>query len=304
MALISFLSTLHPCSGLWDEYRYDLIIVFLSVGLHDWQTHTHIQRNTSIRAVKNKTERIVSAHLRQTKRSQADAVFLTDSAFGAASAQGQLKGVRPCQSIQECWETAAYVCEGVFAGLCVCVRGSGGARWAVSWPEPRPDFINQGRKRVQPLKAWPKDFARCLPCDVCFSVSLLPFPQLVLSASFSSSLSISPSLSGCPPPRRLSVCASHTRSADKSALRAHQIAAQGFQNNTSSSRLLLLVVEVVVEGLWKVVMIYSIIPVETQELLCVHDSSVSSPHYVATDGWMPGPPASPLKELVVAARRG
>lgn len=49
---------------------------------------------------------------------------LMDSAFATASAQGQLKGVRPCQSIQECWQTAqtcAVVC------VCVCVSRSDGS---------------------------------------------------------------------------------------------------------------------------------------------------------------------------------
>lgn len=41
------------------------------------------------------------------------------------------------------------------------------------------------------------------------------------------------------------------------------------------------------QRVWKVVMIYSIIPVETQELMCLHDSSISSFHYMATDRLMP-----------------
>ena len=44
-------------------------------------------------------------------------------------------------------------------------------------------------------------------------------------------------------------------------------------------------------------MIYSIIPVETQELLCLHDSSVSSSHYMATDGLMSG--TASLKTLLL-----
>lgn len=103
---------------------------------------------------------------------------LMDSAFATASAQGQLKGVRPCQSIQECWQT-------VQTCVCVFVRGLGSTRWAVSWPKPQPDFINHGRKRAQPLtlglKTWLSTFLPCLllrlgACSASFSSHLaLPF---------------------------------------------------------------------------------------------------------------------------------
>lgn len=65
--------------------------------------------------------------------------------------------------------------------------------------------------------------------------------------------------------------------ADKFCLWEEQIAAQGISKQYLFK-----------QGPWKVVMIYSIIPVETQELLCLHDSSVSSSHYMATDGLMSG----------------
>lgn len=108
---------------------------------------------------------------------------LMDSAFATASAQGQLKGVRPCQSIQECWQT-------VQTCVCVFVRGLGSTRWAVSWPKPQPDFINHGRKRAQPLtlglKTWLSTFLPCL---------LLRLGAR--SASFSSHLALPFTISHC-----------------------------------------------------------------------------------------------------------
>lgn len=108
---------------------------------------------------------------------------LMDSAFATASAQGQLKGVRPCQSIQECWQTM-QTC------VCVFVRGLGSTRWAVSWPKPQPDFINHGRKRAQPLtlglKTWLSTFLPCL---------LLRLGAR--SASFSSHLALPFTISHC-----------------------------------------------------------------------------------------------------------
>lgn len=141
---------------------------------------------------------------------------IMDSAFATASAQGQLKGVRPCQSIQEWWQTAqmcAYV----------CVWGFYGARWAVSWPKPQPDFINQGRKCAQPLTLGLKTLlTMLLPC------LFLPFSALsACNATFSSVLSCHAANVGYV----LSLC----HSADKFSCR-DQLAGQGFQNNTSSSR--------------------------------------------------------------------
>lgn len=105
-------------------------------------------------------------------------VFLTDSAFGTASARGQLKGVRPCQSIQECWQTARNVC------VSVCVSAALDEQWADL--SPSQTLLIKAGNVCNLSKLWPKDFARR---DVCFSVSMLFPPHSHCRPYFTSPLS-------------------------------------------------------------------------------------------------------------------
>lgn len=96
----------------------------------------------------------------------------------------------------------------VWVCVCASVWGFSGARWAVSWPEPQPDFINQGRKRVQPLKLGLKTllavFLWCLFLHLN-ALSLLGFIFLI-------------SLSKLPMSTLLSLCLCLAFSADKFCL--------------------------------------------------------------------------------------
>lgn len=123
---------------------------------------------------------------------------LTDSAFGAASAGGQLKGVRPCQSAQECWQTApTETC----VSVCVCERLD--EQRADPIP-PRPDFINQGRKRVQPLKLGLKTLLTVfLVMSVSPSRRSLPPPPTPRACVVGLIFLISPSVWPAMPTRRL-----------------------------------------------------------------------------------------------------
>ena len=243
-------------------------------------THTHTHTHISIRRLPRKNYRMQAYQVYNIWQTRyfletvtdcitTGSVFLTDSAFGTASARGQLKGVRPCQSIQECWQTARNLC----ASACV----------SAALDEQRADLSPSQTLLIKAgnvcnlSKLWPKDFARC---DVCFSVSMLPPPPTTTRIVGL----ILPRLS-LPMPT-WPACASLPCSADKCCLWEEQIAAPGISKQYLFKR-----------GPWEVVMIYSIIPVETQELLCLHDSSVSSSHYMATDGLMSG--TASLKTLLL-----
>lgn len=53
---------------------------------------------------------VLCRHINSQRHLPSFSAFLTHSTFGTASAQGQLKGVRPCQSTHRCWQSALNVC--------------------------------------------------------------------------------------------------------------------------------------------------------------------------------------------------
>lgn len=191
--LISFLSTLHPVPACEMNTDMTSLLHYHWLG---WLADTHTYTRTSplrptqknaecenIKCMKFGSTHAVCTHINGHRRITTDSVSLTDSAFGTASAEGQLKGDRPCQSTQEFWQTAPNVCECVFVES---VWGWSGATWAARWPEPQPDFINQGRKRVQPLKLGLKTLLAVFLW--CLFLRLNALSPLVLLALFSSFL--------------------------------------------------------------------------------------------------------------------
>lgn len=155
---------------------------------------------------------------------------------------------------------------------CVCAWDWRSVRRTVSWPEPQPDFINQSEKHVQPLKSGLKTLLTVFLW--CLLLCLNDLSQFVLSAFFFYVLFSS--FCVCCWKMPLSFSFSFSWSAEK------VLSLRTSDSSTWISKQCLLK-----QRAWKVVMIYRIIPVETQELMCLHDSPISSSHYMATDRLMP-----------------
>lgn len=131
----------------------------------------------------------------------------------------------------------------------------------MSWPKPQPDFINQGRKRVQPLMPGLKTLLAVF-LRPSVSQSQCSFSACVVGLIFLTSLSSCRQCLYC-----LSASLSH-------ALLINSV------SEISKQYLL-------EQDVRKVIMVYGIIPVETRELPYLHEFICFILH-VARDGWVAG----------------